>query len=279
MENKTKRIPCHQDILINEIKVHDETKVAFAKWFTKFEELINIFFEIAYLKSYCNMTDISSNEYTFYWYAQDVYTEIPCALKSCSNHFENGYYTDALGCCRTMFETLAKLKYFYEDKDSMSQYFYTGKNAQGKKILIKDIFEKVTPNAYKKNYSFLCSFVHKGFSTCLPSLASRLNSQRSVAEKPASFLPVPTFNRHLAEIVIKHLLGLISGYLNAAPHFLTSEITMNTQVNERYEKLKNWANLTIQTNKENFPYSKEWSELMEEVASEPKIFNCPVSVS
>lgn len=92
-------------------------------------------------------------------------------------------------------------------------------------------------------------------------------------------LTVLNFCRHLAEIVIKHLLGLISGYLNAAPHFLTFEIKMNKQVNERYEKLKNWVNLTIRTNKENFPYSKEWSELMEEVASEPKIFNCPVSIS
>lgn len=82
--------------------------------------------------------------------------------------------------------------------------------------------------------------------------------------------PIP-FNKHLAEIVIKHLLGIISGYLNAAPHFLTSEITANKEINQKYENLKSLVNFTIQANKGNFPNSKEWGELMEVLASEPQI--------
>src|SRR5258708_25098439 len=41
--SQIRRLPNYQDLVINEVKVHDETKKSFAKWFVKFEEIINFF--------------------------------------------------------------------------------------------------------------------------------------------------------------------------------------------------------------------------------------------
>jgi predicted transcriptional regulator of viral defense system len=270
MEKKEKRKPTYQHILVAEERVQNETQIAFAKWFVKFEEIINLFFEMLYFKKYCT-AEISSAEYSFFWYAKDIYTEIPCSLRSCSLLLETGYYTDALGSCRTLLEALVKLKYFFDRKNSISPYFKTEKDENGKKIRIINLFEKVAPKAYEKNYGFLCRFVHKGIFTGLPSLAARLNSRVKGGSGQEAFLPLPTFSRPLAEIVIKHLLALVSGYLNAAPFFLSYELAQSDSLFlARYENLKRWVTHAIQTNKADFPSSREWSELMEEIAQEPQ---------
>ncbi|NNM44261.1 MAG: hypothetical protein HKM07_07970 [Chlamydiae bacterium] len=270
MGNNEKRKPSYQDILIAEKRVQDETQITFVKWFEKFKEIINLFFEISYLKRNHSI-NVTSSEYSFYWYAKDIYTEIPCSLRSCSLHLETGYYTNALDSCRALLETLVKLKYFFNHKDSISPFFNTGKDEHGKKIKIKTFFEKATPIAYEKNYSFLCKFVHKDVFTSLPSLVSRLNSHVKKTSNQEAFLPLPTFSKSLAEIVIKHLLALISGYLNAVSHFFSYELTeSDSAFLATYENLKKWVNNFIQANKVNFPNSKEWSELMEEIAEEPQ---------
>jgi hypothetical protein len=270
MENKLKRKPCYQDLINAEKKVKEETEKIFALWFAKFEEIINVFFELLYTKRYCDVIDIASPEYPFYHYADELYTELPCSLRSCFIDFQNGYYTDALGCCRSSLEAFVKLKYLFNRKDCTSDFLKTGKSKEGKTIRIIDTFEEIAPNSYKKNYKFLCSFVHKGAFTSLPSLATRLNSQLPLNEKQESFFSVPIFSRHLAEIVIKHLLALISGYLNNASHFLSDELNSDPLFFDKYQKLKKWVNLVILKNKESFPNSQEWSEFMEEIAAEPQ---------
>ena len=268
--SEEKRKPVYQDILIAEERVRNETQISFAKGFVKFEEIINLFFEMLYLKKYCS-TDVCSAEYLFYTYSKDIYTEIPCSLRSCLLHLETGYYTEALGACRSFLEAFVKLKYFFNRKDSLSSYLKHGKDQRGKKIRIIDFFEKVSPKCYKKNYGFLCRFVHKDIFTGLPHFVARLNFYAKGGSGQVSFLPLPTFSRPLAEVVIKHLLALVFGYLNAAPHFLSYElIQADDFFLARYESLKRWLDNTIQTNKVDFPDSKEWSELMEEIAVEPK---------
>jgi hypothetical protein len=104
----------------------------------------------------------------------------------------------------------------------------------------------------------------------LPGLVARLHSREKGRLSQEAFLPLPAFSRRLAENVIKHLLALISGYLNAAPHFLAYELTQSDSAFlTRYTDLKNWMNNAIQTNKKDFPASKEWSDLMEEIAADP----------
>lgn len=271
MKKNEKRKPSYQDILIAEKQVQNQTQITYAKWFVKLEEIVSLFFEMMYFKNY-GTADITSPEYSFYWYAKDIYTEIPCNLRSCSLLLETGYYTDALGSCRTLMEALVKLKYFFNRKNSLSPYFHTERDELGKKIRIIDLFEKVTPKAYEKNYAFLCNFVHKGIFTSLPSLAARLNSREKGGSSREPFLPLPTFSKPLAEIVIKHLLALVAGYLNGAQHFLTYElIEIDSSFSTRYENLKRWVDNAIQTNKASFPSSREWSELMEEIAKEPQL--------
>lgn len=256
-----KRIPCLQDIIISEINVRNETREKYSKWFSTYEESVNLFFDMAYLKNYCSDLNEKSVDYEFHYYAQDIYTELPCALNACSNLFETGHYTDALKCCRTMLETLVKLKFFYKERTSLSPYLKAGKNISGKFIKIKKFFENSAPNAYEKNYDFLCRFVHKGFATCLPSLVSRLKLKANGCEKQLPFLPLPSFNQLLAEVVLKHLLFLVLGYLNTAPFFLSREILLNEEVKIKYDKLKAFLENVIKENKLNFPNSAEWCQL------------------
>ncbi len=77
-----KRIPCLQDIIISEINVRNETRKKYSKWFSTYEESVNLFFEMAYLKNYCGDLNEKSVEYEFHYYAQDIYTEFPCALNA-----------------------------------------------------------------------------------------------------------------------------------------------------------------------------------------------------
>ena len=65
MEKKEKRKPTYRHILVAEEQVQNETQIALAKWFVKFEEMIDLFFEMLYLKKYCT-ADVSSIEYSFY---------------------------------------------------------------------------------------------------------------------------------------------------------------------------------------------------------------------
>ena len=73
------RKPSYQDILIAECQVQDETRRAFAKCFIKFEETINVFFELLYFEKKSSV-DESSLGYAFYCYAKDICIALPCSL-------------------------------------------------------------------------------------------------------------------------------------------------------------------------------------------------------
>ncbi|PJD94557.1 MAG: hypothetical protein CK425_11295 [Parachlamydia sp.] len=257
--------PCYADILEHEKAVITETYLAFEKELAEIANVINLFFEMLYLKR-IGLNDESTPGYSFFFHAYEVYCQLPCDVRSLVVDFERGYYVEAFRKSRSLIETLMKLKYFLKDKESMSVYLNSLKDKKGGKITVKKFFDKIIPQAYDKYYRFVSRFTHNNYVLSPQRLASSLNS----GSNKVPYRPLPTYCKPLACSAIRFLFTALLGYLNAAPYFLSQELTDNSlPIFSRCQILKKYLENKIGIKDFSQENKDDLSEIFKEISAEP----------
>lgn len=243
------------DILQAELKIEGKTKDFCGPWLNKQEQAINVLMSISYLERVMPL-DIESDDYFFYFNAIYIYYDLPNSLRNISILMEKGAYGDALSLCRQLLDQLVKLRYFLVHKKIFKSYAEKGKDLNGKRIQIKDMWDYIAgENAYDMDYKFLSKLTHKNAET----IVHRLNNNYDN-------ILIPEFNKQYVEAVINHLMYIVYGYLNLAPLLTPYKFEANTFVClEQFKQMTSWFALQIQSRKNQFPNSNSWSLVMEKV--------------
>lgn len=251
-----KKHAAYADIIEAEILVFAEAHKGYGKAFQRLIEGIDVLLEISYLE--CAIpTDQTSNEYLFYSHVRHLYYEIPSSFRSCISLTERGGYSDAFNCLRSVLEALVKHKFLLKNQDKILAYETDSKDASGEKVTIRRAFEESCGHDVQKAvYRLGSQFEHKNFAATLPLLRARLNQEND-------YSLIPTFQKHLCEGVINHLMYLIFGYLNLAEHFFS--LTWPINLGNSYQRTKGFLAKQILDRRSSFPNAIVWNSAMDKI--------------
>ncbi len=196
--------------------------------------------------------EIESVDNNFQVLAYSSYLQLPYTLKSIHDLWIKGNYLESLILLRHIIEGFAKLRYFNNHKDEISNHI-KGNN----RVRFKDIFDEIAPGYYQFHYGkMLSDYAHGGFKAYM--LRVEYSSQTEGRVKVGS-----EFDTKISGMIIYQVLTFCFGYLNFVDEFFP---TINSRLNKDISDDKNsiLENLKVKMSvkKDTEKQQKEWDDVI-----------------
>ncbi|MEK7534092.1 MAG: hypothetical protein AAB600_02030 [Patescibacteria group bacterium] len=251
----------YRDILISELQTEVFANSYMQGFATYAPKIIDTLTQIIY---FCGKKkDIKTLEGEHYSYCFNQYLQIPYSFRACLILYERGHYLEACFIVRYLFETLVKMKYLGKHKDFI-QRVWAGKTikiptkkGKERRLLIRDMFEEVSPGFYERNYGrFLSGVQHSGIAALLFRTEGKTNKDRTVRMGS-------TWDERTATYVINNFTAIGYCYLNNFPRFFPEGFAeAEKDFIFQYDEIIKWLKGAIRSHKRANAKSEIWYEEM-----------------
>jgi hypothetical protein len=224
-------------------------------------KMIDALLQITYF--YGVHKNVSTAEGLFHAYCFNQYLQTPYSFRACLVLYEKGLYMEACFILRHLFEILVKMKYLKNHKE-LTEKFWSGKTIEiltlkGKKrrLLIKDMFEEVSPGYYENNYGrFLSNIQHSGIGAVFFRTEGKDIKKRELRQGSK-------WDEFQATYIVNNFTAIAYCYLrNFQVFFPEGFKTFDTKFSAQYIEIMIWLEGAIDAHKKTKPKSEKWYQEM-----------------
>lgn len=237
-------------LLKTEESVVKQTLGEYGELEENFGRIIDLLFKLSHFLN--EDVKIESDENSFQVLAYSSYLQFPYTLKSIHDLWIKGSYLESLILLRHIIEGFAKLRYFNNHKDEISNHI-KGNN----RVRFKDIFNEIAPVYYGFHYGkMLSDFAHGGFKAYL--LRVEYFSQTNGRVKMGC-----EFDAKVSGVIICQVLSFCYGYLNYVDDFFpTIDSRLDKEIIDEKNLILENLKVKMSVKKDTEKQQKEWDDVI-----------------
>ncbi|MDO8637996.1 MAG: hypothetical protein Q7R43_00335 [Candidatus Daviesbacteria bacterium] len=218
-------------------------------------EIIDLLLQLQYFCKVYKKAKGSTSFFNSYCFHQ--YLQIPYSLRAAFILCKSGYYFEATFIIRYLMEILAKMKYLRKHKNYINNIWLNDpiflQTKKGKrKLTLRDIFEEVSPGAYRNYGILLSNFQHGGTGTML--FRTERNQNKISAIKMGS-----VWDDFTSSFVVNNIIMLSYSIINNFPTFFQRGFKKaDGEILFQYEEVMKSLKSFLKAHKKEHPKSRKW---------------------